>query len=239
TYNGSVYVPVSTNRFLYNGWNLVAEVNPANGPIRTYLWGNDLSGTMQGAGGVGGLLEVSCGTTNCFPAFDGNGNVAALINAADGTVLANYDYAAFGEPIRITGSMAKNNPFRFSTKYADDESDLLYYGYRYYKPSTGTWPSRDPIEEEGGLNLYAILSNDGIDDVDALGDRPKPTPDITLQVLGSSWDFTTVKNPAPGKGKRNDYTGLTEYKGFPDPAVYIDTKSCGCCQEQVLSKGTT
>lgn len=52
-----------------------------------------LSGSMQGAGGVGGLLVVSCygsATTNCFPAFDGTGNVAALINAADGTVAAKY-----------------------------------------------------------------------------------------------------------------------------------------------------
>jgi len=43
--------------------------------------------------------------------------------------------------------MAMANPIRFSTKYDDDESDLLYYGYRYYKPSTGTWLSRDPLGE--------------------------------------------------------------------------------------------
>ena len=74
-------------------------------------------------------------TTNYFPAFDRTGNVAALIHAADGTVAANYEYAAFGEPVRVTGVMARNNPFRFSTKYVDDESDLLYHAYRYYKPS--------------------------------------------------------------------------------------------------------
>ena len=48
---------------------------------------------MQSAGGVGGLLAVSgygSATTNCFPAFDGNGKVAALIHAADGTVAAKY-----------------------------------------------------------------------------------------------------------------------------------------------------
>jgi RHS repeat-associated protein len=129
-----------------------AKTRPDNTRIRTYVWGNDLSGSLQGAGGVGGLLEISyygTSTTNCFPAYDGNGNIMALVNVADGTVVANYDYGAFGEPLRITGVMAKNNPFRFSTKYADDESDLLYYGYRYYKPSTGTWPSRDPINELG------------------------------------------------------------------------------------------
>jgi RHS repeat-associated protein len=56
----------------------------------------------------------------------------------------------FGEVIRATGSMAKTNPFRFSTKYQDDETDLLYYGYRYYNASAGRWLSRDPLGEKGG-----------------------------------------------------------------------------------------
>jgi RHS repeat-associated protein len=54
----------------------------------------------------------------------------------------------FGEVIRATGPMAKANPFRFSTKYQDDETDLLYYGYRYYNASAGRWTSRDPIGEQ-------------------------------------------------------------------------------------------
>ena len=105
--------------------------------LRHYQAGNDRSvrGFPQS---IGGLLEVSghgAATTNCFPAFDGNGNVMALVNAADGTSLANYAYGPFGELFQQTGIMARNNPIRFSTKYQDDESDLLYYGYRYYKPS--------------------------------------------------------------------------------------------------------
>jgi len=127
---------------------------------------------MQGAGGVGGLLEVSyygSSTTNCFPAFDGNGNLAALVNAADGTMAANYEYGPFGEVIRATGPMAKANPFRFSTKYQDDESDMLYYGHRYYKPSMGTWPSRDPIQEDGGFNIYGLVGGDCINKADLLG----------------------------------------------------------------------
>jgi RHS repeat-associated protein len=75
--------------------------------------------------------------------------VTALVNAGDGTVVGNYEYGPFGEVIRSTGPMAKVNPIRFSTKYQDDESDLLYYGYRYYKASTGTWVSRDPVSELG------------------------------------------------------------------------------------------
>ena len=55
------------------------------------------------------------------------------------------------EALRATGPMAKANPFRFSTKYQDDEADLLYYGYRYCNASTGRWLSRNPIAENGGL----------------------------------------------------------------------------------------
>jgi RHS repeat-associated protein len=167
--NGVAY---ATNNFIYDGWNLIAETAPNNSLIRNYVWGSDLSGSAQGAGGVGGLLEVSYhGTsiTNAFVAYDGNGNVSALVNAADGTMLANYEYSPFGETIRSTGLLAKNNPFRFSTKYDDDESDFLYYGYRYYKPSAGTWLSRDPDEEDGGNNLYAMISNDPINKADYLG----------------------------------------------------------------------
>ena len=76
-------------------------------------------------------------------ASDGNGNVATSL-ATDGSGLtAQYEYGPFGELLRATGPMAKSNPFRFSTKYQDDETDLLYYGYRYYNPSTGRWQSRD------------------------------------------------------------------------------------------------
>jgi RHS repeat-associated protein len=209
TWNGSAYVAQSTNRFVYDGWNLVAEVKPDNSKIRTYMWGSDLSGSLQGAGGVGGLLEVSYygtgGTTNCFPAFDGNGNVAALINAADGTVAANYEYAAFGEPIRITGVMAKNNPFRFSTKYADDESDLLYYGFRYYKPSTGTWPNRDPLQEKGGMNLYGFGNNDAVNQFDALGLEIKVSQndDGSWDVEGDHGWSDSIK---PGGGTRTSPT---------------------------------
>ena len=83
--------------------------------------------------------------------MDANGNVLALVNG-DGDVTAQYEYGPFGELLRATGTFAADNPYRFSTKYTDKESGLVYYGYRYYDPVEGRWLSRDPIQEEGGLN---------------------------------------------------------------------------------------
>jgi hypothetical protein len=43
-----------------------------------------------------------------------------------------------------------------------------------YDPLTGRWPSRDPIEEAGGVNLYGFVGNDGVDWVDLCGLRRCP-----------------------------------------------------------------
>jgi RHS repeat-associated protein len=163
--------PVLHLKFLYDGWLLVGELNATNNAvIRSYLWGLDLSGSEQGAGGVGGLLAVKAAGQNAqFAAYDGNGNLVGLLDATSGTATTQYEYGPFGEVIRATGSMAKLNPYRFSTKYQDDENDLLYYGYRYYSGSTGRWLNRDPLEEEGGRALYAGSDNDLINSFDYLG----------------------------------------------------------------------
>jgi RHS repeat-associated protein len=184
TWNGSTYASPSTLDFVYDGWNLIASLTNSSTLNEAFTWGLDLSGSVQGspresgtsltggAGGVGGLLEVTyCGsaTTNAFAAFDGNGNASALVSAASGAVLAQYEYGPFGEVIRASGLMAKANPFRFSTKYQDDETDLLYYGHRYLNTSTGGWLGRDLIAEKGGLNLYTFVHNSPISDIDLFG----------------------------------------------------------------------
>jgi RHS repeat-associated protein len=171
--NSLVWTTAVSNKFAYDGWNLLADINGTNNAvISSYMWGTDLSGTQQGAGGVGGLLKVTYAgsvTTNSFVAFDGYGNVEGLINAADGSVLAQYEYGPFGEVIHTMGQMAKSNPFRFSTKYQDDESELFYYGYRYLSISAGRWLSRDPIGEKDGKNLYTFVSNASTKSVDQDG----------------------------------------------------------------------
>jgi RHS repeat-associated protein len=65
--------------------------------------------------------------------------------------------------------MARANPIRFSTKYQDDETDLVYYGGRYLNTSTGRWLSKDPMDERAGSNLYAFVQNRPTDRFDILG----------------------------------------------------------------------
>ncbi|MDD4406130.1 MAG: hypothetical protein PHO36_15385 [Parabacteroides sp.] len=188
--------PATYLKYLYDGWNLIAELNgnSGNALVRSYTWGLDLSGTAQGAGGVGGLLMVNAGTNAVhFPAYDLNGNVMGLINATKGIISAKYEYGPFGEVFCSVGDMASVNPFGFSTKYTDSETDLVYYGYRYYSPVLGRWMSRDPIEEQGGLNLYAFVNNDPVNKWDKLG------LDISgcgIKIHRSDFNVT-LRNPFP------------------------------------------
>jgi len=69
---------------------------------------------------------------------------------------------AFGRRISQSGSMDDFFRIRFSTKYFDSETGLYYYGYRFYSPQLMRWLNRDPIEEEGGLNLYGFSGNNAI-----------------------------------------------------------------------------
>jgi len=77
--------------------------------------------------------------------------------------VTHFEYDAFGNTLVITDNStgtsefklgALDNVHRFSTKPWQLESGLYYYGYRYYDPVTGRWPSRDPIGERGGPRWF-------------------------------------------------------------------------------------
>jgi RHS repeat-associated protein len=167
--------------YLYDGWNRIAEYNGAT-HLATYLWGLDLSGTPQGAGGVGGLLSIvdNGSTKRHYPSYDGNGNVSEYVSYVPDdpettedeeavAIAAHFEYDPFGNLTVDTHDNATSFLYRFSTKPQDPVTGLYYYGYRWYDPVTGRWPSRDPIEEQGGINLYAFVGNDGVNRWDLLG----------------------------------------------------------------------
>ncbi len=161
TYSSATWQQTKEELFVYNGWNLVKKIETPQGQsdIDTYyVWGLDLSQSEQGAGGVGGLVASVQGSLTYHYLYDANGNVGQVINALDGSVAAHYEYDPYGNEVHAVGPMASGNPYRFSTKYFDAETNLYYYGYRYYSPELGRWISRDPIEEDGGFNLYGTLN---------------------------------------------------------------------------------
>ena len=195
-WNGSGYATLaSERRYLYDGWNVVAELTPSDAKILwSYTWGIDVAGSLGAAGGVGALLQITDhqGPARYFPAYDGNGNVASLVRASDGAVAARYEYTPFGELLRCEGAAARDNPFRFSTKFTDDDTGLVYYGLRYYSPSQGRFINRDSIEELGGLNLYGFCGNNSVNKWDYLGMEVTHDAEISQYLRGDNTgiDFT-------------------------------------------------
>ena len=171
-------MPLSIHCYVWDGWNIIAEAvsNKVSGTAYTdyNTWGVDLSGTMQGAGGVGGLLAVTrvsaSGTQTFLTCYDGNGNITEYADES-GAVRAHYEYDAFGSITAQSGDLAGTFTHRFSTKPFDAETGLVIYQLRPYSPPLGRWANHDPIEERGGLNLYAFVGNDPVSRIDHLGLR--------------------------------------------------------------------
>jgi RHS repeat-associated protein len=236
------YVLDQDIRFLYDGWNLVAEMKGTGTSdlVRSYLWGKDLSGSEQGAGGVGGLIGtwLQGSTTFNFASYDGNGNVAGLVSAyngtttGDGSINAVYEYGPFGEGLRVTSSLGKTNlTMRFSTKYTDDESDLVYYGYRYYSPSLGRWMSRDPMGERGGDNLLAFGCNNLISGFDGVGLEPgylvQPGKENCLS-------YATGYPDAISPGNGGSLKDLMEHLGYSCRQLRSDQKCEPSCRYEAV-----
>lgn len=162
--NGDELKTTVRRRYIYHKWNVIAEF-VGRTKDKTYIWGEDLSGTMQDAGGVGGLLVECNSNGNYLPIYDGNGNIIAYKNLFGNTV-ATYSYDPFGNIIEHSGL---NFSYNFSTKQKDDLCQLYYYGCRFYSAIKGSWATRDPLSEFGSVNLYNFTLNNPISFIDYLG----------------------------------------------------------------------
>ena len=181
-----MYATTNVTQFVYDGWNLLAEVDAGGAVANWPVWGLDLSGSLQGAGGIGGLLatriyDARVPTRLFF--YDGNGNVTTLTDETGTNITARYEYDPFGRLLSASGESADDNPWRFSTKMYEDDWGLGYWGYRWYSPETGRWMSRDPLKDFGfGVTSgertgssthevadYAFCRNGPVDHIDRLG----------------------------------------------------------------------
>jgi RHS repeat-associated protein len=175
-------------RYLYDGNRVIQERDGANTPVVSYTRGTDLSGTLEGAGGIGGLLARSAGysggtwTDHVYYHADGNGNISRLYNPSQGSA-AYYRYDAFGNMIGQSGTHAHANVYRFSSKEIHTNSGLYYYLYRFYSPNLQRWINRDPLAEDGGINLFSFVHNRPVVGYDSFGLSCKSDLDECLSQL--------------------------------------------------------
>jgi len=257
-WTGSAWTRALHEKFVYDGWNLLGAMNGTNNAIiRSLLWGLDLSGSLQGAGGVGGLIAFRQHSGSLagshFAAYDGNGNVMALVDGKTGNASARYEYDPFGQTIRASGTMATVNPVRFSSKVVDDETDYAYYGYRYLNPNVGRWLSRDPIRDDSfkqnnvleknlqkairrmnsvTYGLYNFANNNPMDQIDFLGLETIHISVTTLIRPPDSQDgVKTIQTVSISDGGEvsggGTFTGFTDVFGFPVQGSSTFTHSGG------------
>jgi RHS repeat-associated protein len=160
-----------TSTLIWDGYNIIQSLTHTQTHTLTnsFIWGLDLSGSLQGFGGVGGLLAEVHDGAPYFAAFDANGNVTEYLST-NVTIAAHYEYSPFGEIVVQSGDLADSFTHRFSTKPWCAVTGLSEYEFRMYSPVLGRWVNRDPIGERGGLSLlYSICHNDVVNEWDNLG----------------------------------------------------------------------
>ncbi len=190
--------------YVYDGNRVIQERAYFGGdPTVSYTRGSDLSGTLEGAGGIGGLLARSSGydsgnwTTHCCYHADGNGNITYLETSAQG-IGAIYRYDAFGNVLNrldLSGDYAYVNTYRFSSKEWVPLANAYYYLYRFYDPGVQRWLNRDPLGERAGLNSYSFVLNNPLNAVDGNGDIPIKLAPIFFSIIPILYSFFGPQEP--------------------------------------------
>jgi RHS repeat-associated protein len=163
-----------TVSYYYNAsWKCLEEFEGGSAPSRRYIYGargrNDLILRDRDTNGDGTLDQRR------YALCDAMGSKTAITDNA-GAVTQRYRYQAFGESQVLnpdftnwTTTDSEDWQTRFHGEQRDAETGYYNYGFRYYLPELGRWPSRDPIGERGGVNLYGMVGNNAVGNVDYLG----------------------------------------------------------------------
>ena len=165
---------VARKRFLYWNYLQIAELDATDTteeatPIlrKTYLW-DPMESSATRILAMSLFDEAGTYEEDLYYTHDLLKNTTALFGIQAGR-RALYEYGPYGNIIKMEGNAAEQNPFRFSSEYADDDLGLVYYNYRYFNPMDGRWTGRDPIGSSGGLNLYIHAANAAVTLYDYLG----------------------------------------------------------------------
>ena len=124
----------------------------------------------------GTLLSMNLNGTEYYYLYNGQRDVIGLYDA-NGNVVVEYTYDAWGKPLTTTGSLAstvgEKNPYRYRSYYYDADTQFYYLGSRYYDPQIGRFLNADgAFHEQNGLfqcNLFAYCKNSPVGYSDADG----------------------------------------------------------------------
>jgi RHS repeat-associated protein len=141
------------------------------------------------------------------------GSIRAVAES-DGSISMQYDYSPWGEQSVISG----NNPadFGFTGHYTGVGPTLA--PYRLYNPQLGRWISRDPLGEEGGMNLYGYVGNDPANAVDPLGLDAEI--DVYRTSLTSSASVMVFENGRYLGGSFGNLSGFSGKTRGPSDSIY-------------------
>lgn len=95
---------------------------------------------------------------------------AALVTDSVGNVDHRMEYTPDGSLFFQTVTGNYRTPYRFNAKEFDDDTELYYFGARYYDKNLGIWISPDPMAEDyPGVSSYAYCHGNPVNRIDLWG----------------------------------------------------------------------
>jgi RHS repeat-associated protein len=146
----------TTTRLLYDGLDRIAEYDGSNALQRRYVHGPDVDEPLVWYEGTGT-------TDRRFLSSDDLGSIISVTDSS-GAVLGLNKYDEYGNP--QAGNLGA---FGYTGQAWLPSMGIWYYKARVYDPELGRFLQTDPIDVEGGINLYAYVANDPINAIDPLG----------------------------------------------------------------------
>jgi len=152
----------------YDGWNLIEERDAGGNLEASYIQGADMDEQVA--------RTTWSGSTATRLYYEGDAlNSVQRLTDSGGNIVEQYRYDAFGLPSVYDASLnplvvsAVGNRFMFQGREYFAEINLTDHRNRYYSPILQRWMSRDPIEENGGINLYVYVGDNSINKIDPTG----------------------------------------------------------------------